>query len=59
MLAKPELAERAAEEIAGYDRELADMRGSLRLLQWIAVTAAIGTSTLWLLLQVAGRVGAL
>ncbi len=62
--AKPELAERAAEEIASYDRDLADMRGSLRLLQWmvgasIAVTAAIGTPALWLLLRVAGKVGAL
>jgi hypothetical protein len=30
--AKPELADRAAEEIAGYSHELSDMRGNLRLL---------------------------
>jgi hypothetical protein len=60
---KPELAERAAEEIAGYDRQLADMRGDLLVLKWMvgAVLAltAIGTPALWLLLRVAGKVGAL
>lgn len=62
--AKPELAERAAEEIAGYDRELADIRADLLVLRWmvgavLALMAAIGTPALWLLLRVAGKVGAL
>ena len=33
--AKPESAARAAEELASYERELADIRADIRLLKWI------------------------
>jgi len=31
-----ELAQRAAEEVASYERQMADLRSDLRLLLWIA-----------------------
>ena len=30
-----EKAQRAAEEVAGYDKALADIRGDLKLVQWM------------------------
>jgi len=44
--AKPDLAKNAAEEVANYERQLADVRGDLSLLKWmvgfnLALTVAI------------------
>jgi hypothetical protein len=50
-------AEDASAEIAGYERELSDIKGDLRLLKWM-----VGTHfavTLGLLVWVAGKIGAL
>ncbi len=46
----PELARQAAEEVAGYERQMADIRGDLTVLKWIA-----GANTA-LILLVLGRV---
>jgi hypothetical protein len=46
----PELAQKAAEEVAGYDRLLADIRTDLLLLKWM-----VGVNTA-LVLLVLGRV---
>ncbi len=45
--AKPEKADRAAEELASYDNQLASIRGDLKLVQWMS-GAAIGISLLTL-----------
>jgi hypothetical protein len=55
--ASPEKANKAAEEIAGYDSDL-------KLLKWMvggvyAVLIILGAPALWLLLRVAAKVGAL
>ena len=34
--ASPDKAAKAAEELAGYDTQLADVRSDLRLLKWMA-----------------------
>lgn len=55
--AKPDMAAKASEEVAGYDSDL-------KLLKWMvggvyAVLIVLGAPALWLLLRVAAKVGAL
>jgi hypothetical protein len=65
--ASEEKARKAAEAIASYDDRfnridvaLAEIRGSIRLLQWqVGAIALIGVPSLWLLLRIAAKVGAL
>ena len=57
-------AAEAAEEAAGLHTQLDDLLRDLTLLKWMMATmitlmAAIGGPSLWLLLRVAGKVGAL
>ena len=54
--ATPDKADKASEELAGYDNDL-------RLLKWMvagiyAILALLGAPALWLLLRVAAKVGA-
>lgn len=50
--AKPEKADRAAEEVAGYEREFAEIKSELRLLKWmVASNAAITLIVLGLVLR--------
>jgi hypothetical protein len=44
--ASPEKAGRAAEKIATYDRELADIRSDLKLLKWITGATFAGVVTI-------------
>ena len=62
--ASTEKANKAAEELAAYDAELASVRSDLRLLTWMVgglygVLAVFGAPALWLLLRIASKVGAL
>ena len=58
--ASPEKANKAAEELAAYDAELASVRSDLRLLTWmVGGLYVLGAPALWLLLRVASKVGAL
>lgn len=58
--AKPETADRAAEEVAGYESRLAAMDTRLTLITWmIAGIYALGAPVVWLLIRVASKVGAL
>jgi hypothetical protein len=55
--ASPDMADKASEEVAGYDSDL-------KLLKWMvggvyAVLIVLGAPALWLLLRVAAKVGAL
>jgi hypothetical protein len=55
--ASPEKADKASEELAGYDSDL-------KLLKWMvgglyAVLVGLGLPALWLLLRLAAKVGAL
>jgi hypothetical protein len=45
--AQPELAQRAAEELANYDRQLNEVRSDLLVLKWmVATTVALQLMTL-------------
>jgi hypothetical protein len=58
--ASPEKANKAAEELAAYDAQLADVRSDLNLLKWMVGTnVAVTLGILWLLLRVASKTGAL
>lgn len=58
--ASQDKAAKAAEEMAGYDTQLADGRSDLKLLKWMVGTNfALTLGILWLLLRVAAKVGAL
>jgi hypothetical protein len=62
--ATPDKASKAAEEVAGYENRLGAIETRLTVLTWmvasaIALGAAAGAPALWLLLRVAGKVGAL
>jgi uncharacterized protein with GYD domain len=69
--ASPEKADKAAEEVASYENRLASIEtkltsldGKVNLLAWMvggvyAVLIVLGAPTLWLLLRVASKVGAL
>lgn len=57
--ASPATADRAAEELAGYENRLAGMDTRLTLLTWmVAGLYAIGAPVVWLLIRVAVKVGA-
>ncbi len=43
--ASPEKSAKAAEELAGYERQFADIRGDLKLVKWMA-GASIGLTLL-------------
>jgi hypothetical protein len=45
--AKPDKADRAAEELAAYESQAANLKGDIRLVQWMAGTG-IGLSLLTL-----------
>lgn len=58
--AKPETADRAAEEVAGYDNRLATMDTRLTVLTvMVAGLYAVGAPVVWLLIRVAIKVGAI
>ena len=58
--ADPEKAAKAAEEVAGYDNRLSKIESDLNLLKWmVGGIYIIGLPTLWLLIRVAAKVGAL
>ncbi len=57
-------ADKAAEEIVGYDREFSDIRSDLRLLKWmvgtsVAISATVGVPAIYLLLKIAAKIGVL
>jgi hypothetical protein len=57
-------ADRAAEEVAGFENRLAKIEADLTLLRWmvsvnVALTAVAGAPAVWLLIRVAAKVGAL
>jgi hypothetical protein len=62
-----EKAQKAAEELAGYDNQLASIRSDLRILTWmVGAIGLLGLGTLWLsysilarLIDLAGTIGAL
>ena len=61
--APPEMANEAAEEVASYENRLAAIEARLTVLTWMVGAVAtllvvIGGPMLWLLLRVAGKVGA-
>lgn len=46
--ASPDKAAKAAEELAGYDTQLADVRGDLKLLKWmVGFNLAMTLALLW------------
>lgn len=58
--ASPAKAQAAAEELAGYDKALADIRSDLRVLKWMVATLvtlqiALGVGNIWLTLNVLSR----
>ena len=65
--ASHEKARKAAEAIASYDDRfnridvsLAEIKSSIRLLQWqMAAVWLIGAPSVWLMLRIAAKVGAL
>lgn len=65
--ASPDKADKAAEEVASYENRLAGIEtklvrldGRVNLLTWMVSTnVAVTLGVLWLLLRVAGKVGAL
>jgi hypothetical protein len=52
--AQPELAQRAAEELADYDRQLRDIRSDLLVLKWM-----VGTTVTLQIMTLAGLIGLL
>jgi hypothetical protein len=57
--AKPEKADKAAEELAGYDSRLASIETRLTVLMFmVGGLYALGAPAIWLLLRVAAKVGA-
>jgi hypothetical protein len=58
--APEEKARGAAEEIAAYESRFAKIETDLAILKWmIAGLYALGAPSIWLLLRVASKVGAL
>jgi hypothetical protein len=58
--ATPNLAKEAAEEVANYERQIADIRSDLQLLKWmvgttLALVVALGFGNLWLTFNVLSR----
>lgn len=51
-------ADKAAEEVAGYESRLAKIDTDLTLLKWMVGAAlALGGSTLWFVVRIAGQLG--
>lgn len=58
--ASQEKADKASEELAGYENRLAGIEGRLQVLTWmVATNIAVTLGVLWLLLRVASKTGAL
>jgi hypothetical protein len=58
--ATPDKAAKAAEEVAGYEAQLGSIRTDLTVLKWmVATVVALLLPGLWLLLRIAGKVGAM
>lgn len=58
--ANADIAKQAAEEVAGYERELANTKSDLRLLKWmvgalLGLQVALGFGNLWLSFSILGR----
>jgi hypothetical protein len=61
--ASPAKADKAAEELAGYESRLAGIETRLVLLTWMvggvyAVLVVLGAPSLWLLMRIAAKLGA-
>jgi hypothetical protein len=51
-------AREAAEEIAGFENQLADIKADLRIVKWmIGGIYALGLPCLWLLVRLAAKLG--
>jgi hypothetical protein len=58
--ASKDKAEKAAEELAGYDSQIAHILSDLRLLKWqVGGLYVILVPIIWLLFYIAAKVGAL
>ena len=58
--APPNEANKAAEEVAGYENRLAAIETRLTVLTWMVGThVALSVPIIWLLLRVAAKVGAI
>jgi hypothetical protein len=54
--ASPETAKNAAEELANYERQLADVRSDLTLLKWmVGFVTAVCLGNLWLSFTILSR----
>lgn len=55
--AERELARKAAEEVAAYERQLGDVRADLLVLKWmVGFLLAIAVGQLWLSMSILSRV---
>jgi hypothetical protein len=55
----PDKADKAAEEVAGYENRLSAIETRLAVLTWmVGAQIAFTVPVVWLLLRVAGKVGA-
>lgn len=58
--ASPDKADKASEELAGYENRLASLETKVSVLMaMVAGLYAIGAPALWVLLKIASKVGAL
>jgi hypothetical protein len=62
--APPDKADKASEELAGYDNRLAKIETRIAVLAWMiggiyVVLTLLGGPAIWLLLRVASKLGAL
>jgi hypothetical protein len=58
--ASPEKANKAAEELAGYESRLAGIETKLTVLMWMVGGVYVtGLPALWLLVRIAAKVGAM
>lgn len=56
----PDKADKAAEEVASYENRLSAIEARLSVLTWMVGTQiALTVPVVWVLLRVAGKVGAL
>lgn len=57
--AAPDKADKASEEVAGYETRLAKIDTDLTLLKWmVGASLALGGSILWMLVRLASRLPA-
>jgi len=55
--AERELARKAAEEVAGFERQLADVRTDLAVIKWmVGFLLALAIGQLWLSMSILSRV---